>query len=397
MRVSESIGGKTPRDRLAAWMFVAYGVFVLGFFFFPERSSHYKFYYVAVLVPGLVMAVSVLPALWQQWSFRMLALWLLYQLVSGLWSDPFAAEAYGRLAWWWLQVVIFLLVTAALRQRFPHRFDMLVRVLVAGVALLGVASIVAWYGDHPFPVSRLEPLGRIDNPILAGCAYGVFAVLALHYLLGARSAGARLLYAAALLVTVSVVLLTHSRTAMGGVLAAFAVMLAGHRSRAAAVMMVSLVGLFAVAALAFPEVFDRLGMSPHWRPRIWQSVLERVSEAPLFGHGYLADTHVLVGQRAFQHAHSSYLGFLRDGGVLGLFLFIAAIGVFGRRILQSGATGRRFPFLLPLLAFALVVIAPDIDRLITRPKELWLFFWWPLGLGLGDSQSSRVRDSINSS
>lgn len=382
-------------DRLSLWVFASYGVFLLGFFFFPERPLHYKFYYVAVMLPGLFLAHKELPLLWKDWPFRLLLVWLFYQLLSGLWSKNFALAEFATLFGWWLQVLVFIVVTSSLARRFPDEFDLLLRALVVGVALLALISVISWYAKHSFPGARLRPFGRIDNAILAGCAYGGFTLLALHFTVTARSMLARTLYVAVFIVLMSAVLLTHSRTAILGLLAAFVAMPLCFGRKAILATFGLLTGVFVVAQFIFPAVFDRFYMSLHWRPLIWEGVLARVADAPWLGHGYLSDTTVVVEGGTFQHAHSSYLGFLRDGGFVGAAIFLAMVTGFVWRIASRGCgkTG----FLIPLLVFAFVVVAPDIDRLIVRPKELWLFFWWPLALFVGMNQLAPVNDVTSAS
>ncbi len=391
------MGRELFSDRLGLGLFVTYGVFLLGFFFFPDRPLHYKFYDIAVLLPGLFLLRKELPLLWKAWPSRLLLLWLCYQLLSALWSHGFAFMAFATLLGWWLQVLVFIVVTASLSRRYPFEFEFLLKVLVTGVALSALVSIYSWYADsaHPFPVSRLEPIGRIDNEILAGCAYGIFALLALHFSVAARTMWLRALTMSAFLVLVSAVLLTHSRTAILGLLAALVAMPLCFGRRSVVATLVLLVGIFIVTRFAFPEVFDRFYMALYWRPLIWQSVLAHIADAPWLGYGYLSDTSVTVGGLTFQHAHSSYLGFLRDGGLVGMVIFLVMVAGFAGHIVQRGCG--KAAYLIPMLVFALVVIAPDVDRLIVRPRELWLFFWWPLALFIGMNQSASENDASNAS
>ena len=384
-------------DRLGLGLFATYGVFLLGFFFFPERPLHYKFYDIAVLLPGLFLLHRELPLLWKAWPSRLLLLWLCYQLLSALWSHSFAFMAFATLFGWWLQVLVFIVVTASLSRRYQFEFEFLLKVLATGVALSALVSIYSWYTNpaHPSATYRLEPIGRIDNAILAGCAYGIFTLLALHFSVASRTIWARVLYVSAFLVLVSAVFLTHSRTAILGLLAALVAMplCFGRRSLLATLSL--LVGIFVVARFAFPEVLDRFYMTLHWRPLIWESVLARIADAPWFGYGYLSDTSVTVVGGTFQHAHSSYLGFLRDGGLVGMAIFVTMVAGFGGHIIQRGCG--KAAYLIPMLVFALMVIAPDVDRLIVRPRELWLFFWWPLAMFVGMNQLGTVSDATSAS
>jgi len=318
-------------------------------------------------------------------------------LISSFWSPGFAISDFMVLTGWWSQVLVFIVVTASLSRRYPGEFEVLLKLLVAGVAVLALVSIFDWYDNpsHHFPSTRLEATGRIDNAILAGCAFGIFTLLSLHFIVTARGLAARVFFLAVFLVLVMAVLLTHSRTAILGLLAAWLVMPLCFGRKAIISTLVLLAGVFVVARFAFPEVLDRFYMTLHWRPLIWESVFNRFLEAPWFGYGYLSDTSVTVEGRTFQHAHSTYIGFLRDGGLAGMALFLAMVAAFAWRVVSRGCGGTAY--LVPLLVFALAVIAPDIDRLIVRPRELWLFFWWPLGLFLGMNQLARVSVATRSS
>ncbi len=385
------------REPLSLWLYAGYGLFILGFFLFPERPEHYRFYYVAVMLPCLLLGRQVLPELWRDTVFRLLLLWVVYQVASGLWSTPFSVREFGLLAGRGIQVLVFVVATVFLVRRFPRAFERLLEVLVLAVAVTALVSMFEWYRHpgHPFPVSRLIPLGRISNAILAGGAYGVFCLLAFYQLTRARSTMLRAVFAAGFLVLLGAVLLTHSRTAILGLVGAFLAMSFCYGKKAVPIALGVMVAVFVIAQLWFPEVFDRFRMALHWRPLIWESVLARVAEAPWFGHGYLASTAVELETRVFIHAHSSYIGFLRDGGVVSVVLLLLLVLAIIRRV--SGLRCGLARLLVPLLVFGFLFIAPDVDRLIVRPRELWLFFWWPLALYIAGIQAGRVNDATSDS
>jgi hypothetical protein len=49
--------------------------------------------------------------------------------------------------------------------------------------------------------------------------------------------------------------------------------------------------------------------------------------------------------------------------------------------------------LLALLCFGLVYMLTSTDALITRPRELWVILWFPLGLLAGQRLAADRQDS----
>ena len=116
-----------------------------------------------------------------------------------------------------------------------------------------------------------------------------------------------------------------------------------------------------------------------FRPGIWQQVLVDMQGYWWFGHGYLVDPRVPAYGKLFNHAHNSYLATLRDGGLVGLALLAAILGVAVHWAWQLyRLRGERI--YLALLLYGMTSVAMDYDRLILEPKELWLFFWLPVAL-----------------
>jgi O-antigen ligase len=116
-----------------------------------------------------------------------------------------------------------------------------------------------------------------------------------------------------------------------------------------------------------------------FRPQIWAATLDRAGESLLLGHGYLSNQFVEIPPDGTFKAHNAYLATLRDGGLIGLSLLLCALGLAVWRAYRVGQKTGNY-VLLALMVFALLAIAPDPDRLLERPKELWLYFWLPLAL-----------------
>jgi len=356
-------------------LFWLYSLFMAGYFLFPEAPDHYKLYYVAVLLPVLLFAWSQ-PQPWRGTAlFWLLLTYVAYMAASALWSESGDWLAVGQVAWYGLQVIVFIVATGLVQNTNPARFDTLLKALVLLAGIAAAASLLMWYADHPFPTSRLETLNRMSHSILAGCVYGFFAILALHFFQVASGRVGKLVFALGTALLVATVLFTQSRTAIVPLLVAM-LLLSGFRGR---VLVASLAGLSAIFLLLEPAFWERLVRGEPYRPDIWLAVLQQALEQPLFGAGYLTPTEVQVGNRSFVHAHSAYLATLRDGGVVGLALLVGVL-VMALRCALSRDRRRGYWFYSALLVYAVLCAVPDLDRLLTRPKEPWLFFWLPLAL-----------------
>jgi O-antigen ligase len=70
---------------------------------------------------------------------------------------------------------------------------------------------------------------------------------------------------------------------------------------------------------------------------------------------------------------------LRDGGLPGLALLLALLGI---AVMQAWRTFRERGerLYLALLLYGMACIAMDFDRLLVHPKEMWLYLWLPLAL-----------------
>jgi O-antigen ligase len=180
-------------------------------------------------------------------------------------------------------------------------------------------------------------------------------------------------YSVLALALLALVVLTQSRTAMASVIVGLLILI-GYRALA-----VAAAGVAAVWALmaANPAIWlNRMG-DYSFRPGIWEQVLVDMQSYWWFGHGYLIDPHVQAYDKLFDHAHNSYLATLRDGGLLGLALLVAILGLaalWAWRLYRQ--RGERI--YLALLLYGMTSIAMDYDRLLLHPREIWLFFWLPV-------------------
>ncbi|HFD79113.1 MAG TPA: O-antigen ligase domain-containing protein [Gammaproteobacteria bacterium] len=360
------------------FVFVMYSLFMAGYFFFPQAPEHYKFYYYFVLIPSFGLWPDVIRSLRGNTLFLLLMSYILYMVASSFWSPEFEWGAFMEVAWHGFLVASFIVITAALRDRFPANYDRMLRLLVFVAAVAGVVSIVLWYGNHPFPVSRMKPAGRMEWEIRAAGVYGFFWLLSLHFFLESRER-IRWGYLLAGLPLFLTVMFTQTRTALIAMAVAGLVLSLRRNYRAVLGFGILAASMF----LLFPDLWRRIMRGMAHRVPIWAAAFDQAKEHWMFGNGYLCDTSVIAGGENFLHAHDMYIATFRDGGVIGLGLLTAAIAV---AVLWSVYLNRccRYVLYPALLIYLFLYSIPNPDRLFTRPREQWLFIWLPLILVMAD-------------
>jgi O-antigen ligase len=352
-----------------------YAIFIAGFFLLPSASGHRRLYYTLVIPAVLLMWRPLFDFYRDNVLARLLLAYTVYMMATLLWTSNFDAmeatwEIRNSLA-----VLSFCLISGYLWVHHPQWMDRLAYRSIWLAAAAAAVSIVVWYWNNPFPASRLEPLGVMHHQNKTSCAYAVFLVFSVHYMLTEQTRQKRLLYLGANAILLSLVLLTQSRTALLGICVALVVMV-GYRALVfLAVGMATSLALIARDANLWQERVETLS----FRPGIWRQVLENMEGHLWLGSGFLSSTLVDAYDQTFSHAHNSYLANLRDGGFVGLALMLAllAVAVIWASRLYLRRNERIY---LALLAQAMTFISMDFDRLLVQPKELWLYFWLPIAL-----------------
>lgn len=352
-----------------------YAIFIAGYFLMPMASGHRRLYYILVF-PAVCFLIKELRQFYRGNAlFIMVVTYAAYMMTTLLWTDNFSTETAGWAVWNSVNALSFCFVTGFLWIHHQQKMNAFAHSAIWIAAAVALTSIVMWYIDHSFPGDRLQPLGVMHHENKAAAAYGIFLILAIHYLLNEPANPNKLYYLLPAAVIFALVALTQSRTAMAGVFAGLLVLL-GWRAILLAVAGLAINWFLLAANQAY--WVDRVDKFS-FRPGIWQSVIENMQGHWLFGRGYLVNEKVQAYGKVFDHAHNSYLASLRDGGLPGLALMLAFLGValWWSASLYKDKGNRIY---LALLLYSMTCIAMDFDRLLTAPKELWLYFWLPIGL-----------------
>ncbi len=373
---SKSMDSGTVRkfllDKGMAYLFA---LFIAGYFLLPMAAGHRRFYYILVFPAVLLLWREILNTYRHNTLSALLLAYTAYMMCTLAWTENFNATQAFREIWYSFTLLSFCFVSGYLVTRQWSLLDRLARYSVWLATAAALVSVVAWYMNHPFPESRLAPLGVMNQPAQAACVYGVFLLLSVHYLNDRKDHAGSLIQLIPCIFLLSLILFTQSRTPLAAACLGLLVLVG---PRALGVIAVAVAISWALL-WANSDLWHARVETLSFRPGIWQQVIADMEGHWWFGHGYLVSPEVAAYDSVFNHAHSGYLASLRDGGVVGLALLLVMLGV---ALLWSwrlySEKGNRI--LLALLLYAMTCIAPDYDRLLVHPNETWLFFWLPVAL-----------------
>lgn len=352
-----------------------YAIFIAGYFLLPAAAGHRRVYYIAIVPAALLLWRELVDFYRGNALAALVLVYTGYMLGTLAWSGNFHTPDALWALWCALCVISFVMLSGYLWVCYSRQIgELQYRAvwLAAGAALV---STTAWYLRHPFPATRLTPLGVMHDPNESSCVYGLFLILTARRIFTSHDRRERAVSAALGIVLLALVLFTQSRTALAAVCVGL-LALAGYRA----------LGLIAVAMAASWSLLaanhilwrERV-LTFSYRPGIWEQVLADVRHHLWFGQGFLVDTAVPAYGKVFSHAHNSYLATLRDGGIVGLAVLLGLLALAARWGWQLRTTcGERI--YLALLLYGATCITMDFDRLLVQPKEIWLFFWLPIAL-----------------
>ena len=307
-------------------LFATYGIFTIGYFFFPEYSNHYRFYAYAVFLPAVFVLLAPVREIMEHPVFKLILVYLIYMLASALWSDPFRLYEFGQRLTLSVYILSFIATTHFLNDRYKAGFERMLKFAVCVAAIAAVVSLVVWYRGHTFPSTRLEGIGTLTNVNEFANLYGVFALLATGFLLTAPSLRERALYVFAVMAFLCFIWFGQSRTAFVALFAALLSLvfyMAGQERIRPIVWLIACVGALAIF---FPgNMEDAWQRGTSFRLPIWEGAIAQVAEVPVFGHGLLSEMHVFVPGFDFGIPHNTFLSVLWQGGIIGLTLFLLLI------------------------------------------------------------------------
>lgn len=347
--------------------------------------------YTSLIIPW---SWQYLPEFWKLAKasrlYQFILVYLGFLLVSVFWSPQIEAKAVLSTLASGITIAHFVLLTAGLRACYQAAFDRPLSRLCFLAAVSASLVIAAWYSRHPFPQSRMEGFGYLDDPIRGAAVFGVFAVIAWHRIMACSHLSNRLAYslAFAAILTYACVSWTRSVLLAIGVSLVLLSALPPNRKLLFPLGVLGAAGLVLVTLT--PELAATLMRPEPYRPYIWMEALAQAIRHPWFGQGYFADpsgvTELADGSLyRYAHSHSFFIENLRVGGAAGLGLAVWLLGYSLYRACQAGAAAGNF-LSLALLIYGFLCLAPNGWELVpgVRIKEVFIIFWFPLGIAVSE-------------
>jgi O-antigen ligase len=324
-------------------------------------------------------------------SLGLLSLYLLFGLLSLLWADSPDTSKAVRGALQALAVFVFF----SYLQLSGHE-ALLRRGLMA--ACIASAAICFWhmlifYGvfGEPFsavlyqgvPEGELAALGADPmNAMLATLMITPQAAMLVGLLIAEKDRIFRVIGFIALLALIAYLIALERRTAQAALFAMALVCLVLYRNRFWLSVLGALVVLGVVVLVLFPETILSRGFS--WRPEIWMATLERIKDAPFFGHGMTNnvvpvvvsdETGRVLGE--FRHPHNMALSVTYNLGLVGLVLW-ALLWLPGllNKMFRSFDSERDAFIILPMVAGAAALVF-DGGAALSPLHHYWFCFWVP--------------------
>jgi O-antigen ligase len=206
----------------------------------------------------------------------------------------------------------------------PRELLSIVRFML--VPIIGWCFIIALdVVVHPGQVGRLASYGMNPNGIAASSAFNL--VLCLYILFFDRSMFFKQIALGCAIVNVLILPLTGSRGGIGCAVIGAAILAVPMVKRP--VLLLAAAGVMGItvyfgANLLPTATLERFGdLSTLTRQSIWVVSYQLISDAPIFGHGWVYNT--VTGSIATANQHSIYLQVLVETGFVGLTLMILAL------------------------------------------------------------------------
>lgn len=387
---------ESRRVFFAAWVFATLILMFTVLLWQPSTGSGLNLFDALLSLPTLLILVPLF--LKKGLSNRAflcamvpLLLYILFSLMSLLWANsPDSSKALRGAAQVIALFMFFSYVYGSNDEALLRRGLLLACCFTAVICFWHLSIYYALFGKsflaplyYGVPDARLNELGVVPhNAMLATLIVAPQAAMLVGLLISERKQVYRILGIIALLVLIAYLVALERRTAQVALFATLLTCVVLYRNG----FWLSVFGGFVVVGglvfLISPETILSRGLS--WRPDIWMSTLDRISDAPLIGHGITNTTvPVVVSDESgkvlgeFRHPHNMALSVTYNLGVVGLVLW-ALLWLPGllMRVFRSADKGADAYIVLPMVAGSVALVF-DGGVALSPLHYYWFCFWIP--------------------
>ncbi|WP_434649136.1 O-antigen ligase family protein [Pseudomonas sp. D1-2] len=360
------------------WMAFGLSWFLLAIALAPANKVYQQGMIAFVWLPAILFAWPArhrLVELWraQRLVYTALLALMAWALITLFWAEsPEPVREAKRL----LYILIFLMFFPIFADGRPERVIRIMQWGGVGLALTALMAMIHFYGiENQRWVARLEGLGELSHPILGGYVIGLAAIWMLHWV--PRRIGLQAVCAVALALLGLFVVMSQSRgAALALLLSVLAMPLYCRDSRTRLIAAAALVLAMVTFWLLEPLVMAR-GAS--YRPEIFASSLQIISEHPWGGLGLAGDYRVPVGGRLFDHSHNLFTHVAIQLGLPGMLIWCVVWFAVLREAWRARDTllGRG---VLGMWVFSFLAMQFDAASLTGTPRAEWFITWLPVGM-----------------
>lgn len=371
-------GKYTVRRFIEGWVFIATTIFMVGYFIFPTTSKQNTFFYVGVCA----VIVLLVPVYYKNIrSLNLLSistlLFSFYLFANSLWSIHFSTEQTLKyLRYLFTLYCLFGAIFLVQHKRPDYSILLLKSLIVIGFFHY---TYGIWEHFHAFenPLAVRYSNRPIDEAIFAG----VLLLACCWLMLEQKTIAYKFIYFGLSVPFIIILLLAKSR---GPQLAFFlSLPLVAYCQGVSLKRFALYTGLvcLALGAVLFgtggaEKIFSR-GVHFPYRSQIWLASLHESLDYFWIGQGASHKPPLVIDDgRIFNHSHNILLSVFRMGGIVGVLLFLANIGL----CLLSGFKHRNsiIGFWAVWLLFGFLCHLTNGQYPLTRPTSLWFAYWIPV-------------------
>ena len=346
----------------------------------PSERALSDYYYALLFFPFLIaLHRDDWGRLASSWVLRCCLLLLAVSWVATFQSAGLSGTEIAHIGRRALAAFVFAAMTAWLVDRDRGQILKLCWGLAWGA---GVSAVVSLFYFHPRPPYDLRLAGWMwSNSNTGGAVFGLATVAAAAAALASGARAWRIAYALVAILLFACTLLTQSRAATAGVVAAGVACVAATFGRRAIAALVGVAVIVAVALLVSQG--DWLARGDAGRFELWSHFWQQAWQRPLLGYGVPQGLAIKIRTGLLtDDPHDMFLYVFLRSGLAGTLCLIALVALIFRESIFHGRGCRDF---VPL-AFAIYLLMRGLFESVPPtegPDWFWTYLWIPVGIAAG--------------